>query len=31
MTTSQPFARILVPIDFQPATDEQIAAGRRCW
>ncbi|MBK7827306.1 universal stress protein [Nannocystis sp.] len=25
--TVQPFARILVPIDFQPATDEQIAAG----
>lgn len=23
-----PFARILVPIDFQPATDEQIAAGQ---
>ncbi len=28
MTASQPFARILVPIDFQPATDEQIAAGQ---
>ena len=26
--TAQPFARILVPIDFQPATDEQIAAGQ---
>lgn len=25
--TTQPFARILVPIDFQPASDEQIAAG----
>jgi nucleotide-binding universal stress UspA family protein len=28
MTTAQPFARILVPIDFQPATDEHIAAGQ---
>lgn len=28
MTAVQPFARILVPIDFQPATDEQIAAGQ---
>jgi len=28
MTTSRTFARILVPIDFQPATDEQIAAGQ---
>ncbi len=26
--TAQQFARILVPIDFQPATDEQIAAGQ---
>ena len=25
--TTQPLARILVPIDFQPASDEQIAAG----
>ncbi len=25
---TQAFARILVPIDFQPATDEQIAAGQ---
>ena len=28
MTASRTFARILVPIDFQPATDEQIAAGQ---
>jgi len=28
MTAVQPFSRILVPIDFQPATDEQIAAGQ---
>ncbi len=27
-TVTQPFARILVPIDFQPATDEHIAAGQ---
>lgn len=26
--TTQPLARILVPIDFQPASDEQIAAGQ---
>ena len=26
--SSRTFARILVPIDFQPATDEQIAAGQ---
>ena len=26
--TAQSFARILVPVDFQPATDEQIAAGQ---
>jgi nucleotide-binding universal stress UspA family protein len=28
MSSLQPFARILVPIDFQPATDEQIGAGQ---
>lgn len=28
MTAHSPFARILVPIDFQPATDEQVAAGQ---
>lgn len=28
MTAVRNFARILVPIDFQPATDEQIAAGQ---
>jgi nucleotide-binding universal stress UspA family protein len=27
-TATQPFARILVPIDFQPASDEHIAAGQ---